>query len=364
MSEIIELSICIPVYNGGEQLLSCVKNILSYKGRNIEVVVSDNASEDGSIEQLKKWKDDRLSIYVNEENLGPFPNWYRALMRGKGRYVMLLQDNDELAVENLHEFLEWLMRVDYDIIKNAYANREHFSGEVTGPQMLYYGKVFSHGSYVMYKREAIQSIHPMKCTLENGSVSYPWFVWDMQILKKYSVNTKKSFINGKIRVINLGKKDTPSRTREFTNKAPYAYDTTISYFNIYANILRGLYKNDKDYAKMYSGLFRGDLMYATFRFYENMHSLESRKRYQIEINADDIDYLALNILFLKHALKKLEIDFGIRKLVVNIKLHVLTAKNRILFKLEHGYKKSLKNPKYFFGCIENKILGWIVNIIV
>lgn len=364
ISKMIELSICIPVYNGGTDLISCVSQILSYKGNNIEVVVSDNASEDGSIECLKKLEDDRLAIYVNEENIGPGPNWYRALMRGRGRYVMLLQDNDELVVENLPWYLDWLSRINYDIIKNVYANREHFSGEVTCSQMMYYGKVFSHGSYVAYRREAIQSIKPMKCSIDNAHPGYPYFIWDMQILEQYSVNAKKCFINGEIKIVNLKKKNLYSRTRKYSKYPPYTYDAAVKQFDLCAHILRELYKDDKDYSKMYCNLFRGDLMYATFFSYENLNSLESRIRYKIDVNPEDIDFVALNGTFLKHAIQELEINFGISKLIVNIKLHILTAKNRILFKLDHGYERSFKNSKYFFGCIENKILGWIINIIV
>lgn len=365
MREMIELSICIPVYNGGENLFSVVNHILSYKGNGIEVVVSDNASEDGSIERLREIVDSRLSIYVNEENMGPFVNWYRALTRGNGRYVMLLQDNDNLVIENLPQYLDWLSGIDYDIIKNAYANREHFSGEVRCSQMLYYGKLFSHGSFVTYKRDAIQSIQPLKSSLNSyGEGGYPWFVWDMQILRKYSVNAHKCYINGEIRIVNLGKKNSPSRTRKYTKIMPYTYDAIAVQFDSNADILRTLYENDVDYSKMYCGLFRGDLMKTTFTCYENLHSEECRKRYQIDIDAESIDYIALNDTFLKHALETCKLDSKIRKLILNAKLHVITAKNRILFKLEHGYERSFKNPKFFFGCIENKILEWIVNIIV
>lgn len=76
------LSICIPVYNGGEGLYENISQILLCKSGKFEVVVNDNCSTDGSLEKIKNISDSRLRIFQNENPISPFENWYVALKRG------------------------------------------------------------------------------------------------------------------------------------------------------------------------------------------------------------------------------------------------------------------------------------------
>lgn len=363
----LELSICIPTYCGGQEVVSCIKNVLSYKGQNIEVVVYDNASEDDTVKRIKEIDDNRLKIYVNEKNVGPFHNWYNVLKKGNGRYVMLLQDNDELVVKNLPLFLQFLKTSEYDIIKNAYFNREHISGEVTVAKMQYYGKILSHASFLVYKREAFQDFIPLEKSFDYTFCAYPYFIWDTQILKKYPVNAKKCYINGKIEIVRIKEKKSKSRTRAFLDSSvppSYTFDNAVYMFNKNIDFLKSLYMDDKDFSVMSCNLYRGDLMLGTLWFYEHMVDDELRKRYQVRAaNANEIDYLELNHVFLEYAKKRIEIQSHLKKIQSDWKLAVITKRNTLLFKLEHVYKRDFRNRNYFLGCIKNRFLTYLVNII-
>ncbi|MDQ6961084.1 MAG: glycosyltransferase, partial [Mariprofundaceae bacterium] len=57
-------------FNGGELLTECVRAVLS-STVNLEIIVSDNGSSDGSLTYLEKTiKDPRLKIIRNKQNLG------------------------------------------------------------------------------------------------------------------------------------------------------------------------------------------------------------------------------------------------------------------------------------------------------
>ena len=91
------LSICIPTYNRGKFAYDAAMHILSaYKGDDIEVVISNNCSEDNTEELISQINDPRLSYYANQENLGAAYNTHLTFLRAKGRFAYLTSDEDDI----------------------------------------------------------------------------------------------------------------------------------------------------------------------------------------------------------------------------------------------------------------------------
>ena len=149
------LSVCIPVYNGGDHLVTSVKSILGCPFSEVEVVVNDNHSGDDSINQLKMISDNRLKVFVNEKNEGPFRNCFLALSRGTGKYLMLLQDNDELVIENLGKYIDFLYNTNAIAIKNGIFSLRNKQGFVCGAEFLYYSNILNHFSMSVYLRDVV-----------------------------------------------------------------------------------------------------------------------------------------------------------------------------------------------------------------
>lgn len=92
------VSVCIPAYNAGAFLAETVSSVIDQTMDDLEVIVVDNASTDGGIELLDGLRSDpRLSVHVNERNLGAAANWNRAISMASGRYVKLLCADDALV---------------------------------------------------------------------------------------------------------------------------------------------------------------------------------------------------------------------------------------------------------------------------
>lgn len=360
----IELSICIPCYNGEKKILECVNNILTYAGNDIEVIVSDNASDDYSIKELRKVKDRRLKIYVNDNNVGPFRNWYLALIRGSGRYVMLLQDNDELNIEKLSEYISFLSDTNYEIIRNAYNNMERISGAITRAQSQCYGNLYSHVSFLTYRGDVIKKIVPLECSFDYSFCAYPHFIWDMQIMQNYDPKDKKIYINGVIEIVKLSEKGTNSRTRKYVSVAPtsYTFENAVYMFDNSVCIMSELYKNKPDYLRMYIYLYKGYLFQGTFWYYGYMNNPHLKMRYGLMEEENDINYIDLNKVFLQHALEMIETEE--KKRMITIKLIIITIHNELLFKLNYMYERKFTNIKYLVGCILNRVLKFIIKIIV
>jgi glycosyltransferase involved in cell wall biosynthesis len=93
------VSICIPTYNYGRYLADSIGSALRQSYAHYEVLVVDNASDDGTpelVEQLRS-RDQRVSYHRNARNLGMTANFNRCLELAQGKYIKFLCADDTLA---------------------------------------------------------------------------------------------------------------------------------------------------------------------------------------------------------------------------------------------------------------------------
>lgn len=90
-----KLSIVIPTYNRREYLAQCLDSLREVRV-DCEIVISDNASTDGTAEMVAQRAqiDSRIRYVRNEHNLGLAANNNRALREARGEYLCLLGDDD------------------------------------------------------------------------------------------------------------------------------------------------------------------------------------------------------------------------------------------------------------------------------
>lgn len=102
------VSILIPVYNREKIVSRAIDSALAQTYRNIEIIICDNASTDGTWSVLQEYaeKDNRVKIFRNETNVGPVRNWKECLNHATGEYVKFLWSDDEI----LPTFVETMLR--------------------------------------------------------------------------------------------------------------------------------------------------------------------------------------------------------------------------------------------------------------
>ncbi|MFC2133296.1 glycosyltransferase [Bacteroidota bacterium] len=85
-----DLSIIIVNYNVKEFLLNSIKSIRDASGKiSTEIIVVDNASEDGSVEAVKK-KFPKVKLIANKENIGFGAANNLGLEKAKGKFILFL----------------------------------------------------------------------------------------------------------------------------------------------------------------------------------------------------------------------------------------------------------------------------------
>lgn len=97
------VSILIPVYNRAAIIAETLNSALAQTYANIEVVIVDNASVDGTWDIICDYAktDPRVRAFRNQENLGPVRNWLRCVEEAKGKFAKILWSDDLIAPDFL-----------------------------------------------------------------------------------------------------------------------------------------------------------------------------------------------------------------------------------------------------------------------
>lgn len=90
------VSVLIPTYNSAEFVKDTVKSIMNQTYQNIEIVITDDASTDGTIEILEKLEkeDKRIKLTKNKKNLGITDNMNSGIHKCNGEYIAILDGDD------------------------------------------------------------------------------------------------------------------------------------------------------------------------------------------------------------------------------------------------------------------------------
>lgn len=104
-----KVTIGIPTRNRRDYLRAALASVFCQTYKNLEVVVSDNCSSDGTFEEFSVHPDDRLRFLRQSSDIGMVQNFNAVLNCASGDYFLLLSDDDLLeptAIETLLRPLE------------------------------------------------------------------------------------------------------------------------------------------------------------------------------------------------------------------------------------------------------------------
>jgi glycosyltransferase involved in cell wall biosynthesis len=96
------VSIVIPVMNGMPYIKEAVSSALNSLMTEIEVIISDNASDDGTSEYLQSLKDPRVIVLTQTQRVSAAENWNRVTAAAKGEYIKLLCADDTISADCLN----------------------------------------------------------------------------------------------------------------------------------------------------------------------------------------------------------------------------------------------------------------------
>lgn len=142
-TSIPRVTIGLPIYNGQNYLAQTMDSILAQTYRDFELIISDNASTDGTEAICREYaaRDGRVRYVRNDENIGASANYNRVFELGQGVYFKWAAHDDLLAPTYLERCVEVLDRNpdvvvaytqakaidDQGNVVKVYPGKQHFS---------------------------------------------------------------------------------------------------------------------------------------------------------------------------------------------------------------------------------------------
>lgn len=131
MRKQVLLSIIVPVYNTSEFLDRCIESVLTQTYENLEMILVNDGSTDGSEQILQKYAeiDDRIKIVNCEQNNGLFQARLRGYEQAKGQYICSLDSDDFVGRDYYRSMLQAAQESKAEIVISNMTTYYQKSGE-------------------------------------------------------------------------------------------------------------------------------------------------------------------------------------------------------------------------------------------
>lgn len=166
------ISIIIPAYNVQEYLQECLESILAQSYKDIEVIVVNDGSTDGTRTLAEKFvAADRRVTLINQENAGLSVARNTGINNTSGEFLMFVDSDDCLMPGAIQTLFDTLQATDADIAIGAYTADRYACKQGNAPQSAYrvnahqavetilyqtYPKVFNNSAWgKIYRRDVI-----------------------------------------------------------------------------------------------------------------------------------------------------------------------------------------------------------------
>jgi len=149
------ITIIVPVYNGEKYINKCITSILNQKYQNIELILVNDGSKDGTKEILDDWSRKNTKIKViQQENKGVSIARNTGIEAARGDFLTFVDSDDYIANDFISYYYKLIKEYNADIaltpkpqkfneesqniVPNIEDNIQIWTGEKAACEMLYY----------------------------------------------------------------------------------------------------------------------------------------------------------------------------------------------------------------------------------
>ncbi|MFF3214132.1 glycosyltransferase family 2 protein [Streptomyces sp. NPDC002886] len=151
------VSVVMPVYNSASTLGAAVRSVLSQTHSDLELLVTDDRSSDGSLDLLRELaeQDERVLPRVAPERGGAGRARNLAIERARGEYIAFLDSDDMWLPEKTEKQLAFAAEGDAPLTFTSYFKMDaDYDGEST--DWIPNGRVVRARSHVDYRAMLVQ----------------------------------------------------------------------------------------------------------------------------------------------------------------------------------------------------------------
>lgn len=121
MNQDYKISVIIPAYNVEKYIEQCLRSIMNQTYKNLEIIVVNDGSKDGTGEIIKRLakEDDRI-VFIDQENQGVSASRNNALARVDSDFVMFVDSDDWLDLDTCEYLIEEIKKENADVVLFGY----------------------------------------------------------------------------------------------------------------------------------------------------------------------------------------------------------------------------------------------------
>lgn len=95
------VSVIIPSYNHEVYIKECIQSVLNQTFQDFEIIITDDASSDRTVEMIKEFDDERIKLFEYAENKGASVAANHCIKHSSGKYIAMLSSDDAWHPEKL-----------------------------------------------------------------------------------------------------------------------------------------------------------------------------------------------------------------------------------------------------------------------
>jgi len=97
-------------YNREKYIGAAIQSVLASTYRNFELIIVDDCSKDKTVEIARAYekKDSRVKLFINEKNLGDYPNRNKAASYAEGKYIKYVDADDTIYPWGLEVVVKYM----------------------------------------------------------------------------------------------------------------------------------------------------------------------------------------------------------------------------------------------------------------
>lgn len=101
------VSVLMTAYNREKYISEAIESVIAQSFKDWELIITDDKSTDNTVAIAQSYanKDNRIKVYLNENNLGDYPNRNQAASYARGKYIKYLDADDILYTWALETFV-------------------------------------------------------------------------------------------------------------------------------------------------------------------------------------------------------------------------------------------------------------------
>lgn len=127
-----KVTVIVPVYNVEAYLARCLDSIVNQTSADYEIICINDCSPDNSQQILEEYASrypEKLTVLVNEQNMGLGRTRERGIRHAKGEYILFIDSDDYIRNDYVETYLKEMEAYPCDVVIGGYTR--DVDGELT-----------------------------------------------------------------------------------------------------------------------------------------------------------------------------------------------------------------------------------------